>query len=370
MPYKTVQECSVKLLVPQARIPEEGDVFYNPVMRFDRNISIAVASLLDKILEKSKETIRVCDLLAASGIRALRYSKEAGLDVTANDISPKAAELMRKNAKQNGASLEIVQKNANVLLATENFDFIDIDPFGSPVYFADAAAGSIPFRGFLAATATDLGPLMGAYPEVARRRYGLRSLDTDYNKELGLRILITAMQARFFAREKTFVPQFAYVRRHYFRIYGRVRYGNKNVNATLKDYGYVSHCFECGWRACTLAQTCPLCKKKTEFCGELYLGDIQNIDFCTEVSEELWKRGFSEEAAFVKSVGEEAQFPFYSNTHYVAEKLKTSSPRIESVIAKLQEEGFKATRTHFCGTAVKTNAGFDEVKKIIGKNIR
>ncbi|QQG39305.1 MAG: methyltransferase [Candidatus Aenigmatarchaeota archaeon] len=366
MPYTHIQEGSVNILTPKVARPEEGEVFYNPEMAFDRNISVAAASVADAFTELPKSKMRVCDLLAATGVRALRYAKESGFaDVTANDSHEKAAAVMRENAKQNGVALNVTNTDGKLLLAKEHFDFIDIDPFGSPIEFVSNAVRSFSFRGFLAFTATDLGPLVGSYPDVCRRRYGLRSLYTDYNRELGLRILITAVMRKFFEAEKTIVPLFAYARRHYFRVYSKVRYGNKNVNAALRDFGYVSHCFACGWRSLGLHTACEACKSKTEFIGEIYLGDLHAQEFCTLAADELWKRGFSNEAHFVTETGHEPQFPFYYDTHYISEKFKISAPSIEAVCSALAEEGYKCGSTHFLRTAIKTNAPFDEVVKAV-----
>lgn len=364
MRYKTVREGSVIIRIPEARIPEEGEVFYNPEMVFDRNISVAVAAVAERFIEIPKNKIRACDLLAATGVRALRYAREAGLRVTANDASKKAVALIKENARQNKIKIKITNLNANVLL-TQHFDLIDIDPFGSPINFVDSAVNSFSFRGLLACTATDLGPLVGSYQEVCLRRYGLRSMFTDYNRELGVRILITAIMRRFFQREKTFVPLLTYARRHYFRVFGLVRYGNKNVNRALRDFGYVSHCFSCGWRSLGLYQKCGDCKNKTEFCGELCLGDIQNAQFCEAVAKELWRRGWGQEAHLVKSVHDEVPFPFYYDIHDISKRLQVSPPSLARVTKMLSEKGYSCSRTHFSGTGIKTNAGFADVVKAL-----
>ena len=63
-------------------------------------------------------------------------------------------------------------KNLNVLLSENRFDYIDIDPFGSPVGFVDSAMRSIKNGGVVACTATDTAALCGVYPRVCQRRYG------------------------------------------------------------------------------------------------------------------------------------------------------------------------------------------------------
>jgi tRNA (guanine26-N2/guanine27-N2)-dimethyltransferase len=62
---------------------------------------------------------------------------------------------------------------------------------------------------------------------------------------------------------------------------------------------------------------------------------------------------------------QEIDSPFYYDLHKIAKSLKTSSPKIESVIEKLREKGFQASRTHLCRTGVKTNAGVSEILKLL-----
>ncbi len=356
-----IQEGSVKIKVPEAEIPEYAEVFYNPKMTFDRNISVAVCDLLPHILGKTPLTL---DALSATGVRALRYRKESGLDVWANDCNPKAANLIRENAKRNKVKIKITEKDANLLLREEHFDFVDIDPFGSPISFMDSASFSLGKNGFLAVTATDTAPLCGTYPKVSERRYGIRSMKTDYYSELGLRILLTAIMRIFMRYEKVFVPYFSYSRLHYFRIYGKVEKGVNRVNELLKKFGYVSHCFNCGWRDIKLEKSCPLCGKTTQFC-EVYLGEIQNKKFLEDLEKRLEKRMFVEEEKFVNKVKGEESFPFYYDLHYLYKKTGKPASKMKTTMEKIRENGFRVSRTHFCPTALKTDAPFSEIKRII-----
>ena len=146
--------------------------FYNPSMELNRDLSILVCQWL---INNSKKPVRLLDGLAASGIRGIRFSNEleGDFDVTINDWNPDAFILIDKNIEKLKLKNTIaISCNLNSLLSESKFDYIDIDPFGSPVYFIDSAVRSISKDGIIACTATDTATLCGTYPKVCLRRYG------------------------------------------------------------------------------------------------------------------------------------------------------------------------------------------------------
>lgn len=353
-----VREGSVAIKVPKSDVPEHGEVFYNPKMAFDRNISVCFCDLVKKDAEKA------LDALSATGIRALRYKKEGKLDTCANDCNPKAVKLIRDNVKRNRAKVRVTGGDANVLMRQEHFDFVDLDPFGSPIGFVDSACASIGGKGFLAFTATDTAPLCGTYPNVSERRYGIRSMKTDYYNELGLRILLSAVMRIFARHERVFIPLFSYSRLHYFRAYGRVEKGVKKVEKQLKDFGWVSHCFKCGWRKMEIEKLCPECGSRTSFC-QAYLGPLKDNAFLDRLEERVQARMFVQEEKLVHAIKNELDLPLYYDLHYLYKKLKKEPRKMEETMDKIKQSGFRASRTHFCPTAVKTDASFSEIKKLI-----
>ena len=131
---------------------------------------------------------RICDGLAASGIRGLRLAKELAGDtqVTINDSKETAFDLIQENIQRNTLkNATASHMDLNVLLARERFHSIDIDPFGSPISFLDSAMRSIIPGGLLACTATDTAPLCGVFPEVCHRRYAAWPLHGPCMHEIG-----------------------------------------------------------------------------------------------------------------------------------------------------------------------------------------
>lgn len=119
--------------------------------------------------------------MAGSGVRTLRFLKELdnGIikNITVNDYDKEFKKLFLKNLeinniRYNKKKINIESKDANILLLNSSgFDYIDIDPFGSPNDFLESSISRISRRGILAVTATDTAPLSGTFPDACTRKY-------------------------------------------------------------------------------------------------------------------------------------------------------------------------------------------------------
>ncbi len=384
MRTQLVGEGTTKLEVPELErfrtragdyAPSLAPVFYNPQMDLCRDISVSAV----QVLADELGGIRVCDPLAGVGARGLRYAKEVEgvTKVIANDRSREAFELAKRNVELNGlASLvEVLNEDANVLLWGDRgrFDFVDLDPFGSPAPFVDAACAALSRKGMLAITATDTAPLSGTHVKACLRRYGAKPLKTEYCHELGIRILIGFVQRVAGKHELALAPVLAHATRHYFRVYLRARRGAQRADELLAQQGHVLHCSACGRRRFTPGMAAGLpssCECGSEFAhaGPLWLGRLMDRAFVHEVAGDLVKRNFKfgqQELVLLSQCAEEAEGPpaFY-DIHELARRAGASPPKIIEFIAKLRERGYFASRTHFSGTGFRTDAPMDEIVKI------
>ena len=97
---KKVTEESATIIaeLPDA-VSKEMEVFYNPVMKFNRDISILLLNSIDK------NKLKIADPLAGSGIRSIRFLKELKKDkiktISINDYSEKAIRSIKNNLKLN-----------------------------------------------------------------------------------------------------------------------------------------------------------------------------------------------------------------------------------------------------------------------------
>ena len=152
-------------------------------MEQNRDLSVLVNQWL---VNKNEKTMHILDGLAASGIRGIRFANELegdfDVNVTINDWSEDAYALIKKNLERCGLKNVVASnRNLNTLLSEERFHYIDVDPFGSPVYFIDSAIRGIYNNGIIACTATDTATLCGVYPKVCLRTVSYTHLTLPTN---------------------------------------------------------------------------------------------------------------------------------------------------------------------------------------------
>ncbi len=329
------------------KISSELPVFYNPFMKVNRDFSTALVKVYR---DEIKKPVRLLDGFSASGIAGIRYGLESLREedeIVFNDKNPKAIELIEKNIELNKIKQKYQIRNQDVkkLLLEEKFDIIDIDPFGTPSPFIELAAISSKKNSLVLITSTDTAPLEGTYPLSCFRKYGIKSFRTHFSKELGIRILITAIIRDFAKHEKAFVPIFSLSHRHFFRVAGIVK-SKGEIKNLLNNFGYLSYCEKCGRWYLDIEKQCK-CGKKTKITGPLYLGNLWDENFVEKLEVE--------ETKILNIIKEESKIniPFYYNTHKI---YKGNVPKVEDIIERLRKEGYVASRTHFDPNGIRTNA--------------
>ena len=351
MKLETIKEGNIKLKVPvEKELTKKMSVFYNPEMKFDRDLSELIISIL--------QPKKICDCFAASGARGLRYkSVLKDSEVVLNDLNLKAVELIKKNAGLNKLKVRLESKDANKLLFENLFDFIDLDPFGSPIYFLNSAAKSIKNKGIVAMTATDTAPLCGTSPLTCLRRYGIKSLKTDFYKELGLRIFISSAMKIFSMYDMAFTPIFSYCRKHYFRIFGQVTRGCKRTDSLLEQFDYISYCQKCGFHKTGLIDKCDNCGNKLNLIGKIFTGNFASPEFCMKLEKESNKK-FNYLSDFINQIKVEQDYFMYYDIHKIC---KWNGKQIKK--KKFLLEKLEGCKTHFLDTGIKTNKPFSEILK-------
>lgn len=357
-------EGKTKLIVPDFKNfkgpgSSKMPVFYNPNMEFNRDVSIIVnqAYVEDRRLE-------LLDGLAGTGAKGVRLANEVNgnFSMFVNDKNPLAYDLIMKNVALNKLG-DVVTKHTdlNILLSEKHFDYIDIDPFGSPVKFIDAAFRSIRDKGMLGVTATDTAPLCGTYPKACLRRYGAKSFRTSYCHETGLRILLGYCAREAVKYDIAIEPLVVHYSDHYFRIYITVKKGAKRADESLDNIGYIHHDFKKG------ARTMHTFKDpRPGSVGPLWIGKLYNKPFLERVELNKTLGTKKRLQKFLNLWIEEAEAPpsFY-DVNEIASLIKASPPRVDWIIEKLRTNGFFTCRTHFSPTGFKTDATIEDVKSIL-----
>jgi tRNA (guanine26-N2/guanine27-N2)-dimethyltransferase len=368
---KIIEEGLVKLKIPKDYLSKKH--FFNPKVELSRDLTILVLNNLN-----SKDWI-VCDALSGIGSRGVRIAKECKVKkVWLNDFSEYNIPYMKENVRLNRVKgkIKITNQDANQLFS-ENlrvFDYIDIDPWGSPTYFFDSAARSIKRKGFLGFSATDTAALSGTSPITCLRRYGIQSYKTDFFKELGLRILIASSALSFSKWSFSLKPLLSYVSHHYFRVFVQVKKGKNITSKNVKEnLGYVSYCPKCLWRKIGKdpITKCGFCGEKTGIIGRVWIGKIKNVKFIKKSLKQLSKINWLNTENKIKKLLfflENESIPLYYDIHKICKKHKLKIPRFSVLEEKLKKNNYSVYRTHLCRTGIKTDADLKILIKLISKS--
>lgn len=345
-----------------------GEAFYNPDQELNRDLTIAV---LRAYRDREPRAKRYLDAMSASGIRGVRAAAD-GWEATLCDRTEENANLCRENLDRNGLDGVVECRDANALLYDDLFDVVDLDPYGTPIPFADAAFANA--RNLVCVTATDTAPLCGAHFESGVRKYSAVPQNTDYHPEMGLRILLSAL-ARTAARYDAGVtPIFSHVTRHYVRTYLDLAHSATDGNRAIDELGYIDHCEDCLHREHTEGliadpwEVCPLCgSERVLTAGPVWLGPIRDREFTRRVGEGIDAEWGSAKRAhrLVDRLETELDTPTHYDQHRLCKEWGRPAESMDDFLAAIRDAGFEASRAHYHGTAFKTGATVREIRRAI-----
>ncbi len=361
-----IREGTIELSVPgTSEEAIEEDVFYNPNQVLNRDLTIGA---LRAYRQRDDRAQTYLDAMAASGVRGIRAAAD-GWDVTLCDRDADAVALARENLEQNGLDGTVIQADTNAHIHESVYDVIDLDPFGSPIPFADAALSTA--RNLVAVTATDTAPLCGAHFNAGRRRYDAIPQNTEYHPEMGLRILLSAL-ARTAARyDRAVTPLFSHVTRHYVRVYLELDSGAQRADTTFENLGYLYHCPQCLHRTTDHSRfpsppaQCPNCGHDgLQVAGPLWLAPVRDRSFTAALRSHLTDE--LDTAAKASELTETIEAEVDQPTHYDQHRLSKAWGRpaiaMDEFLDQLRAAGFAASRAHYSGTAFKTDATVAQIR--------
>ncbi|MFB6094408.1 MAG: tRNA (guanine(26)-N(2))-dimethyltransferase [Halanaeroarchaeum sp.] len=366
-----VDEGSVTIEAPE----REGDgrtddVFFNPSQELNRDLTVAA---LRAYRDREPRAASYFDATAASGIRGVRAAA-AGWEVTMADVDADAVALARSNLDENDLEGAVHHQDANAVLQDREtvFDVTDLDPFGSPVPFADAALANT--RDLVAVTATDTAPLCGAHFASGKRRYGAVPRNTEYHPEMGLRVLLSAL-ARTAARYDVGVtPILSHVSDHYVRTYLELSQRASDANDAVESLGHVHHCPECLHReidpglTADPPATCAVCgSDQVVTAGPVWLGRTHDAEFVAAVRAAITEEmGTADRATrLLERIGDELDRPMHFDQHRLYDRFDEPAIAMDEFLDRLRGAGFSASRTHYGGTTFETDARVDEIEAVV-----
>lgn len=389
-PVTLVKEGAASFLVPELKPSEvkyidrarsRAPVFYNPRMSLNRDSAVLALGAYQKSLSRH---ISACEPMCGTGIRGIRLALEVdGVEhVVLGDLNPLAAQLAKENAYMNDVSdkVRVRRIDANLLLSLHarplhRFDYVDIDPYGSPVPFLDGAVRSCRRNGLIGLTATDMAPLCGVNPRACLRKYGGRPIRTMYCLEVALRLVAGALVTTAARYEVAARPLFSYAADHYVRLYAKLEKGAKNGDQCLEGMGYLLHCFGCSnWKTVPNwvvidSLECEVCGAQMKVAGPMWLGDLAEEFFCDDMTRLSERSAVSSNRRLmniIRLVKGEIGFPRgYYNIDKLCSKLRIPSMATGLVTSSLREAGFRTAETHFDRRGVKTDASILELEKLL-----
>ncbi|XP_069739236.1 tRNA (guanine(26)-N(2))-dimethyltransferase isoform X2 [Phaenicophaeus curvirostris] len=412
--------------------PGGNEVFYNPVQGFNRDLTCAVLTEFARLQLQPKGIrvvlpgedqpdgggaqdgdpkngdpatprtakpgdvceggLRVLEALAASGLRSIRFALEVpGLGaVVANDASPRAVALMRRNVAFGGVGALVTPHMADARtlmyqskVNREPFDAIDLDPYGSPAPFLDAAVQAVSEGGLLCVTCTDMGVLAGNSPETCYGKYGSVSLKGKFCHEMALRIILHSLDSRANCYQRFIVPLLSVSADFYVRVFVRVFTGQAKVKNSASKQALVYHCVGCGsyhlqrlgkvtehgngfkYGAASgppVGPSCEFCQHRHQLGGPIWAEPLHDADF---VARLLWaleqnpgRFGTEQRMRGLLSVVTEEleDVPLYHTLDGLSSTLRCNTPSLLQLRSALLHAGFRVSLSHACKNAVKTDA--------------
>lgn len=336
---------------------KHGLPFYNPAMELNRDCSIAVGQWL---IDTQQKPLHFFDGLSASGIRGLRFLNELKgiFEVTLNDWSYDAYHLIQQNLSQymfsNGYP---VQENIHSLLALHRYEYIDIDPFGTPAGYIDSAIRGCKHNGIIAVSATDTATLCGTYPKVCQRRYSAVPYHGTIMHEVGIRILLGFLGREAAKHDKGITPILCYSTDHYIRAYIQIHNNINSANEAIEKIRTISS-----------KEIYPFVKEKEHLIGPLWTGRLHKTQAIKEIRSVAFSKTLGTKNALIKLLdlleGESIAPMFFYTSDCIASHLKCSPPPLNLLMLGIEDAGYKVYLTHFSPTGFKTLAPASVIEKI------
>ena len=359
---KSVVEEDVVIKSYGEDISKKLDVFYNPEMKVNRDVSLLlIKSYFDK-------NIKFCDPMAASGIREIRFLKSIGecfSKIVMGDISKVAVENIKMNFKRNNVSSDMVQigcDNAVNTIASGYFDFVEIDPFGTLVPFLDVAIQRVKHKGILSVTATDTAALCGTYPKKTLRRYGISVFKTLCYEEIGLRNLVAFCQREGAKFDKALVPVVSFSSKHFYKVFFSVRESRSLSYDIVRSHMYYF------WDKKT--QEFDLSEFELEgYFGKIYVGALNDRKLLRKMirNSHIIKESKEVLVLIEKLLNEIYVFGYY-NVHKLEKEFGFSTRiRFDELVSELEVRGFEVSRVSNNRLGIKTNAKSKDLVGVMKK---
>ena len=410
--------------MPRGPAKRVGPGFVNPAMAPARTRSLMLltdALEHDWLVGKDK-TIRALDALCATGIRVRRWRNEIPkelqdrLRITANDLDDFAINWLKQshlahpsiipdhdfeedrygNESQGEMfeGLHIIRQDANVTMRTCSFQWVDLDPFGSPVKFLDSALQSLSRTAFIEVTATDTAALCGSAPSSMRRRYNAKGIVDDYKHDDAVRILLSTIAISAARYDKSITPVLAMFDGHHVRVSLIVKTSKEQASDLVDKLGWRVRCDDLPYRFVKH----PSPEQMERASGPMWIAPIWDEKIAGRITEERALELCSPNDEELQSMRQQGLVWDDSDIEYSKRELRRSvrhiasaapimakdhlmlnldsmaswcgngqSPSLDKLFATLKEKGYLASRVQDIDPVFVTDAPFDIVSASIAE---
>ncbi len=313
-------------------------IYYSKMQTITRDLTVVI---LKNYFSKNFNAL---DLLAGSGVRGFRIEKECNANVTINEKNPFARKFILRNKELNNSNAEITDYDAEICFPKKKFDYIDIDPYGSPVPFIDLALKSIRNNGIIGITATDLPNLAGTNRKKSLMLYHSETKRNFLKHEIGIRILWKYVAEKCMEYELFMDPIMTYFGGYYYRIFFRVEKGSKKSFTMLEK---IQEIYDLG-------------NKKI---GPLWIGKLHNDSFLKKLKVDDYIEKKESIENLIKMSKLENNLFFYS-LEEISKRSGRNIPKIDNFIKIINEEGYEASRTQFHPLGIKTKMPYKKILSV------
>jgi tRNA (guanine26-N2/guanine27-N2)-dimethyltransferase len=228
----------------------------------------------------------------------------------------------------------------------------------------DATFQGIRQYGMLAVTATDTAPLCGAFPKTCLRRYDALSIQSNYSKEVGVRILAGHVVRLAGKYDIAAFPILTFFSDHYIRIHFAIKKGAKKADIAREGIGHIVHDRESGARE--ILSDFSQKTKENNIVGPLWIGDLHDINFISKMEPADHLNTKKKIDKYMELWKEEASMPpYFYETDEISSLTKTQPRPLLNMIDELKDHGFLASRTHFSPIGFKTDADIAQISSLV-----
>ncbi len=299
--------------MPRGPAKKTGGGFLNPAMAPSRTRSVLLLkdALEHDWLTSQDKPIRVFDAMCSTGVRIRRWRNEIPnelqnrLRITGNDLNdfalswainshnqnlPKYTENIEMNFDRYGSMTQRESVNgiffqkmdAKLAMADASYQWIDIDPFGSPVPFIDSAIQSLARTGVLEVTATDTAALTGSSLSSQKRRYDSQGIVDDYAHDDAVRVLLGLIAKVAAMHDRVIKPILSLFDGHHVRVSVLVKTSKEGASDFQNNIGYRLRCQDLPYKFIKY----PDSRQIKNSSGPLWTGPLMDRDIAGRMTVE------------------------------------------------------------------------------------